>query len=94
MFGRETTLEEFNSYLRTRGYQAINKGRGILLQETIMRHKGHNFGGWIDRKLFYDREDLVRLANHWLLGTYERESHLSLHPFSGESKALCKAVQS
>jgi len=36
-----------------------------------MRHKGHNFGGWIDRKLFYDKEDLVRLANHWLLGTYE-----------------------
>ena len=25
---------------------------------------------------------------------HERESHLSLHPFSGESKALCKVVQS
>ena len=93
MFGEQSSLKEFNSFLRTRGYRAIKWGRGILLQETVLRHKGHNVGGWIDRKLFYDQEDLVRLTNHWLMGTYERESHLSLHPFSGEGQTLCKDLQ-
>ena len=84
MFGEKTSIKEFNKFLQKRGYQALKKNRGFLLQETVMRYKGRNFGGWIDKKFFYDKEDLIRLANHWLLGTNERESNLSLHPFSGE----------
>lgn len=69
LYGSETSLQEFNLFLRKKGYQLISKSRGTLLQEACVRKNGRNYGGWVDRKFFYDKEDVILFANHLLLGT-------------------------
>ena len=71
MFGENTTLPEYNSFLRKHGFRLKKPdwdSRGILLQEATILHNSKNYA-WVDRKVFYNIQDVILFANHILFGT-------------------------
>ncbi len=78
MFGNETTLSEFNPFLRKFGFRLrkLNSPDRWLLQEATLKHK-NKLMFWVDRKIFYDLEDVILFSNHLLLGTEDYAKKLT-----------------
>ena len=73
MFGENSSLSDYNSFLRTHGYRLKNPrwgSRGVLLQEATIRLHSKNYA-WVDKKVFYDLQDVILFANHLLLETLQ-----------------------
>jgi hypothetical protein len=73
MFGENSSLSDYNSFLRTHGYRLKKPrwgSRGILLQEATIRLYSKNYA-WVDKKVFYDLQDVILFANHLLLETLQ-----------------------
>lgn len=72
MFGEHSSLSDYNSFLQTHGYRLKKPhwgSRGVLLQEATIRHNSKNYA-WVDRKVFYDLQDLILFANHLFMETH------------------------
>lgn len=79
MFSENSSLPEYNSFLQTHGFRLKKPhwgSKGILLQESTIRHNSKNYA-WVDRKVFYDIQDLILFANHLLLGTEDYAKQLT-----------------
>ena len=73
MFGENSSLSDYNSFLRTHGYRLKKPrwgSRGVLLQEATIRLHSKNYA-WVDKKVFYDLQDVILFSNHLLLDTFQ-----------------------
>ena len=71
MFGENSSLSDYNSFLQTHGYRLKKPpwgSRGVLLQEATIRHNTKNYA-WVDKKVFYDLQDIILFANHLFMET-------------------------
>ena len=79
MFGEHSSLSEYNSFLQTQGFRLKKPywgSRGILLQEATIRLDNKNYA-WVDKKVFYDLQDVILFSNHLLLGTEDYAKQLT-----------------
>ena len=79
MFGEHSSLSEYNSFLQTQGFRLKKPYwgfRGILLQEATIRLDNKNYA-WVDKKVFYDLQDVILFSNHLLLGTEDYAKQLT-----------------
>ena len=79
MFGEHSSLSEYNSFLQTHGFRLKKPhwgSKGILLQEATIRLHNKNYA-WVDKKVFYDLQDVILFSNHLLLGTEDYAKQLT-----------------
>ena len=79
MFGEHSSHSEYNSFLQTHGFRLKKPywgSRGILLQEATIRLNNKNYA-WVDKKVFYDLQDVILFSNHLLLGTEDYAKQLT-----------------
>ena len=79
MFGEHSSLSEYNSFLQTHGFRLkkpYGGSKGILLQEATIRLHNKNYA-WVDKKIFYDLQDVILFSNHLLLGTEDYAKQLT-----------------
>lgn len=72
MFCEKSSLSDYNSFLKEHGFRLKKPqggSRGVLLQEATILHKSKNYA-WVDKKIFYDIQDVILFANHLFTETY------------------------